>query len=240
VDRLHPSIQRQQQLVGAQRRGIQRRIAPRALRQPADHPERVERIDPLDLQPRLAHQSVEVAPPVAADVPEAPVELPVEPRMSWDEQSQRPALRQRRRHLGDRAAVVLDVLEHVLAEQEVDRAGAGLERGTPRDRVADDLDAVAPGEPRGQMRRAAGFGLDQEEIVDPGVQQPLGERADAGADLDDAPADQVGELREHPIPEPPRAGEVLEVPDLRQLGAHCGPYPITPAGGPGGAARSVP
>ncbi len=129
----------------------------------------------------------------------------------------------RRERIGqglDRRPLIGDVLQDVLAEHEIHATSPGADRRCVRQQLVGDLAPRIVAEPLPQPRDAGGLGLEEQQVLHAVVEQALRERADPRAHLDGAAARVGRELLEHPVAEPARTGEVLEVPELLVVGRH--------------------
>ena len=150
---------------------------------PAGRPEQVERVEVAQLESGVPYDPVDASPRVATLVAVPPVERAEESWVGGDEQAEPAPGAQGPRHRGDRAVLVLDVLQDVLAEHEV---RLDLELGEPGragDRLLHQQYAGVLAEPGAEHARTRRIGLHQHESINPVAQDPLAERADAGTDL---------------------------------------------------------
>jgi len=141
-------------------------------------------------------------------VPDAPIEIAVEPGQGGHEHQQVAARAQRREGARELAAVVLDVLEHVDVGHGIERLGRrlGAEEGVDR------AGALLARQARGKLREHVRRGLVGREVLDRVPQQQGGDAADPGPDLGHAPAQERGQLAHDPVVVVHGEGHGLELP----------------------------
>jgi len=117
-------------------------------------------------------------------------------------------------HRPHRGRVVGDVLDDVLGEDEVERARALDQRRGAGEGLGPHRDGRVGREAAFELRDAGGLGFDEEQLVRARLTQAGAERADAGPDLENAPAHAGRELLEHEVAQPSRAGEGAQIPEV--------------------------